>query len=133
VLPIAWLAATVSSWYSYDVDDIATLKVTTAVPILLVAYSLATVAVGLAFGWVWALLAVLLVPISLFATLFVLEKQAQLLVSIRTVFRLAWLRSDIEALASERQELVSEVRTAVDRYADPRIRRIFDASDFSGQ
>ena len=29
VLPIAWLAATVSSWYSYDVDDIATLKVTT--------------------------------------------------------------------------------------------------------
>ena len=31
VLPIAWLAATVSSWYSYDVDDIATLKVTTAV------------------------------------------------------------------------------------------------------
>ena len=102
-------------------------------PILLVAYSLATIAVGLAFGWVWALLAVLLVPISLFATLFVLEKQAQLLVSIRTVFRLAWLRSDIEALTNERTRLVSEVRTAVDRYADPRIRRIFDASDFSGQ
>ena len=133
VLPIAWLAATVSSWYSYDVDDIATLKVTTAVPILLVAYSLATIAVGLAFGWVWALLAVLLVPISLFATLFVLEKQAQLLVSIRTVFRLAWLRSDIEALTNERTRLVSEVRTAVDRYADRRIRRIFDTSDFSGQ
>ena len=133
VVPVAWLAATVSSWYSYDVDDIATLKVSTAVPILLVAYTLATVAVGLAFGWIWALLAVLLVPISLFATLFVLEKQARLLVSIRTVFRLAWLRSDIEALASERQELVNEVRTAIDRYADPRIRRIFDASDFSGQ
>lgn len=131
VLPIAWLATTVSSWYSYDVDDIATLKVTTAVPILLAAYSLVTIWVGLAFGWVWAILAVLLVPVSLFATLFVLEKQAQLLVSIRSVFRLAWLRADIEALADERKELVSAVRTTVDRYADPRIRRIFDASDFS--
>ena len=130
VLPIAWLATTVSSWYSYDVDDIATLKVTTAVPILLAAYTLVTIWVGLAFGWVWAILAVLLIPVSLFATLFVLEKQAQLLVSIRSVFRLAWLRSDIEALADERKALVSAVRTAVDRYADPRIRRIFDASDF---
>lgn len=130
VLPIAWLATTVSSWYSYDVDDIATLKVTTAVPILLAAYTLVTIWVALAFGWVWAILAVLLIPVSLFATLFVLEKQAQLLVSIRSVFRLAWLRSDIEALGDERKELVSAVRTAVDRYADPRIRRIFDTSDF---
>ena len=130
VLPIAWLAATVSSWFSYDVDDIATLKVTTAVPILLAAYALVTVWVGLAFGWGWAIPAVLLVPVSLFATLYVLEKQAQLLVSIRSVFRLAWLRSDIETLADERKKLVSAVRTAVDRYADPRIRRIFDASDF---
>ena len=133
MLPIAWLAATVSSWYSYDVDDIATLKVSTAVPILLAAYTLVTVWVGLAFGWGWALLAVLLIPVSLFATLFVLEKQAQLLISIRSVFRLAWLRSDIEALVEERKKLVSAVRTAVDRYADPRIRRIFDASDFGGQ
>ena len=130
LLPIAWLAATVSSWYSYDVDDIATLKVTTAVPILLAAYTLITIWVGMAFGWAWAILAVLLIPVSLFATLFVLEKQARLLVSIRSVFRLAWLRGDIEALGDERKKLVTAVRTAVDRYADPRIRRIFDASDF---
>ena len=133
VLPVAWLAATVSSWYSDDVDDIATLKVSTAVPILLTAYALFTVWAGLAFGWIWALLAIPLVPASLFATLYVLEKQAQLLVSIRSVFRLAWLRSDIEALGGERKKLVIAVRTAVDRYADPRIRRIFDASDFGGR
>lgn len=131
VLPVAWLAATVSSWYSYDVDDIATLKVTTAVPILLATYTLATVATWIAVGWVWAVLAMLVVPVCFFATLFVLEKQAQLLGSIRTVFRLAWLRGDIEALVDERRKLVTAVRTAVDRYADPRIRRIFDASDFS--
>ena len=105
-------------------------KVTTAVPILLATYTLATVAAWIALGWVWAVLATLLLPVSLFATLFVLEKQAQLLVSIRTVFRVAWLRGDIDALVDERNKLVTAVRIAVDRYADPRIRRIFDASDF---
>ena len=130
VLPTAWLAATVGSWFSYDVDDIATLKVTTAVPILIATYTLFTVAAGVAFGWGWAMLAMLLLPASFFATLFVLEKQAQLLVSIRSVFRLAYLRGDIEALVVKRKQLVTAVRTAVDHYTDPAIRRIFDASDF---
>ena len=131
VLPVAWLAATAGSWLSYDVDDIATLKVSTAVPVLLVTYTLFTVAAGIAFGWGWAMLAMLLLPASLFATLFVLEKQAQLLVSIRSVFRLAWLRGDIEALVDERKKLVTAVRTAVDHYKDPAVRRIFDASEAS--
>ena len=130
VLPAAWLAARVGSWFSYDVDDIATLKVTTAVPVLLATYTLFTVAAGVGFGWIWAMLAMLLLPASFFATLFVLEKQAQLLVSIRSVFRLAWLRGDIEALVVKRKSLVTAVRTTVDHYADPAIRRIFDASDF---
>ena len=133
VLPAAWLAATVGSWFSYDIDDIATLKVTTAVPILLATYTLFTVVAGVAFGWGWAMLAILLLPASFFATLFVLEKQAQLLVSIRSVFRLAYLRGDIEALVAERKNLVTSVRTAVDHYADPAIRRIFDASDFGSR
>ena len=133
VLPAAWLAATVGSWFSYDVDDIATLKVTTAVPVLLATYTLFTVAAGVNFGWGWAMLAMLLLPASFFATLFVLEKQAQLLVSIRSVFRLAYLRGDIEALIAKREKLVIAVRTAVDRYADPAIRRIFDAPDFGSR
>ena len=133
VLPAAWLAATVGSWFSYDIDDIATLKVTTAVPILLATYTLFTVVAGVAFGWGWAMLAILLLPASFFATLFVLEKQAQLLVSIRSVFRLAYLRGDIEALVAERKNLVTAVRTAVDHYTDPAIRRIFDASDFGSR
>ncbi len=133
VLPAAWLAATVGTWFSYDVDDIATLKVTTAVPVLLATYMFFTITVGVAFGWDWAMLAMLLLPVSVFATLFVLEKQAQLLVSIRSVFRLARLSGDIEALVAKRKELVTAVRTAVDHYADPAIRRIFNASDFGSQ
>ena len=133
VLPAAWLAATVGSWFSYDTDDIATLKVTTAVPILLATYTFFTVAAGVALGWGWAMLAMLLLPASFFATLFVLEKQAKLLVSIRSVFRVACLRDDIEALVARREKLVTAVRTAVDQYADPAIRRIFDASDFGSR
>ncbi|WP_428102112.1 1-acyl-sn-glycerol-3-phosphate acyltransferase [Candidatus Rariloculus sp.] len=132
-LPAAWLGATAGTWFSYDVDDIATLKVTTAVPVLLTTYALFTVAAGVGFGWGWAMLAILLLPASFFATLFVLEKQAQLLASIRSVFRLARLSGDIEALDAERKKLVTAVRTAVDRYADPAIRRIFDAPDFDSQ
>ncbi len=131
LLPTAWLAATVGSRFSYDIDDIATLKLVTAVPVLLSTYVLVPIMAGIGFGWVWAIVALLLLPASFFATLFVFEKQAQLLISIRSLFRLARLSGDIEALVARRETLVIAVRTAVDHYADPTIRRIFDARDFS--
>ena len=131
LLPAAWLAATVGSRFSYDIDDIATLKLVTAVPVLLSTYVLVPIMAGIGFGWVWAIVALLLLPASFFATLFVFEKQAQLLISIRSLFRLARLSGDIEALVARRETLVIAARTAVDHYADPTIRRIFDGRDFS--
>ena len=116
---------------SYDSDDIATLKVVTAVPVLVLTYALVAIMAGVGLGWVWAVVALLIVPASFFATLFVLEKQAQLLISMRSLLRLARLSADIDALVARRGELVAAVRTAVDRYADPTIRRMFDARDFS--
>ena len=130
LLPVGWLAASVGSRFSYDMDDIATLQLVTAVPVLLATYALVAIMAGIGFGWVWAIVALPLLPASLFATLFVLEKQAQLLISIRSLFRLARLSDDIEALVARREALVAAVRTAVDRYADPAIQRIFDARDF---
>ncbi|MDE0441489.1 MAG: hypothetical protein OXL38_05140 [Gammaproteobacteria bacterium] len=132
LLPVAWLAATVGSRFSYDIDDIATLKLVTAVPVLLSTYALAAIMAGVGLGWVWLAVALLIIPASFFATLFVLEKQAQLLISMRSLLRLARLSADIDALVARRGELVAAVRTAVDRYADPTIRRMFDARDFSG-
>ena len=131
LLPVAWLAATVGSRFSYDSDDIATLKVVTAVPVLLSTYALVAILAGVGLGWVWAVVALLIIPASFFATLFVLEKQAQLLISMRSLLRLARLSADIDALVARRGELVAAVRTAVDRYADPTIRRMFDAGDFN--
>ena len=131
LLPVGWLAASVGSRFSYDMDDIATLQLVTAVPVLLSAYALIAIMAGIGLGWVWAIGGLLLLPAALFATLFVLEKQAQLLISIRSLVRLARLSEDIEALVARREALVDAVRTAVDRYADPAIQRIFDARDFS--
>ena len=131
LLPVAWLAATVGARFSYDIDDIATLKLVTAVPVLLSTYALVAIMAGVGLGWVWVAVALLLIPVSLFATLFVLEKQAQLLISMRSLLRLARLSADIDALVARRGELVAAVRTAVDRYADPTVRRMFDAPDFS--
>ena len=131
LLPVAGLAGTVGSRFSYDFDDVATLKLVTAVPVLFSTYALVAIMAGVGLGWVWAVVALLLIPVSLFATMFVLEKQAQLLISMRSLLRLARLSADIDALVARRGELVAAVRTAVDRYADPTIRRMFDAGDFS--
>ena len=130
LLPVVWLAATVGLRFSYDIDDIATLKLVTAVPVLLSTYALVAIMAGVGLGWVWAVAALLLVPASFFATLFVFEKQAQLLISMRSLLRLARVNADIDALVARREELVAAVRTAVDRYADPTVRRMFDARDF---
>ncbi|MCY4014199.1 MAG: lysophospholipid acyltransferase family protein [Gammaproteobacteria bacterium] len=130
LLPAAWLAATVGSRFSYDIDDIATLKLVTAVPVLLSMHALVVIAAGIGFGWVWAVVALLVLPASLLATLLVFEKQAHLVISIRSLVRLTRLSGDIEALVARREALVTAVRTGVDRYADPTVRRMFDARDF---
>ena len=130
LLPVGWLAATVGSRFSDDIDDIATLKLVTAVPVLLFTYALVAILAGVGLGWAWAVVALLVVPVSFFATLFVFEKQARLLISMRSLLRLARLRADLDDLVARRGELAAAVRTAVDRYADPTIRRMFDARDF---
>lgn len=69
---MAWLAAAVGSRFSYDFDDIATLKLVTAVPVLFSTYALVAIIAGVGLGWVWLVLALLMIPASFLATLFCL-------------------------------------------------------------
>ena len=124
------MAASIGSWFSYDFDDIATLKVATAVLLLLLIYATLTIGIGVSLGWGWGALTLLLVPASFFATLFVLERQTQLLASVWGIVRFARLGEEIRALRARREELVKSVRLAADNYADPTIRRMFDTGDF---
>ena len=58
------------------------------------------------------------------------ELRDQLLGSVRRVLRFTRLGTEIGTLQARRKELVKSVRRVTDNYADPTIRRLFDAGDF---
>ena len=129
-LPVGWVAATIGERFSYEMDDIATLKVFASVLLLPLMYIIATVIVGTYFGFWWGVATFILLTISFFATVRVIEAEASLLVSMISFLRLARLRKDIEDLRETRADLVKRVRALVDRLADPGMERMFTSADF---
>jgi len=129
-LPVGWVAATVGERFSYEKDDVATLKVIAAMLLLPLMYLGITLLVGYAFGFWWGIAMLVLLTMSFLATVRVVEAEATLLASMISFLRLARLRSDIEDLRLTRTELVTRVRALVDRLADPNVQRMFTASDF---
>ena len=130
-LPVGWLAAFVGERFSYEEDDIATLKVFAAMALLPILYLIAAVVIGSYFGTVWAIVAVVGLTISFSASIWVLEAQATLLASMVSILRRTRLRAEIESLHVTRAELVEKVRLMVDRYYDPDKPRMFSGQDFA--
>ena len=129
-LPVGWVAATIGERFSYEMDDVATLKVFASVLLLPVMYVAATLLIGVWFGPGWGIATLLLLTLSFFATVRVIEAEASLLASMISLLRLARLRKDIEDLRDTRAELVLRVRSLVDRLADPNLERMFTTADF---
>lgn len=129
-LPVGWIAATVGERFSYEMDDIATLKVLATVLLLPVMYVAIAIFVGLNYGAWWALAAMVLLTFSSFASIRLLEAQTTLLVSVLSLFRLARLGREVTKLRETRQRLVKQIRDLVDRLADPDLPRMFTAGDF---
>lgn len=130
-LPVGWLAAFVGERFSYEEDDIATLKVFATMALLPVLYLLVAYLIGSYFGPVWAVVAVVGLTISFSASIWVMEAQATLLVSMVSILRRTRLRAEIEDLHLARAALVQKVRTMADRYNDPDRPRIFSDQDFA--
>ena len=130
-LPVGWIAATVGERFSYEMDDIATLKVFATILLLPLLYIAIAVAVGMSYGFWWALAAIVGLSFSFFASVRLIEAQAGLLMSMLSILRLTRLGSDIDELRAIRANLVSTVRALAERLADPDIPRIFTAQDFS--
>lgn len=130
-LPVGWAAAAVGERFSYEMDDIATLKVLATILLLPVLYLLIAVAVGTKFGAGWALLAVVALTLSFFASVRLIEAEAGLLLSMVSLLRLTRLRQDIEELRATRAELVRRIRARVAERADPALDRIFSEDDFA--
>lgn len=130
-LPVGWIASLVGERFSYEQDDIATLKVFATILLLPLTYLVVAVLVGMNFGAWWGLLAGLALPFSFVASVQVMEAEVGLTMSVVSILRIARLRSDVEDLRKERAALVKEVRELADRFADPDLPRIFSPEDFS--
>jgi hypothetical protein len=130
-LPVAWVAAVVGERFSYEQDDIATLKVFATITLLPILYLVAAFLIGNYFGTAWAIIAVLGLTISFSASNWVIEAQATLLTSMVSILRRTRLRAEIENLQARRLTLVEQVRALADRFSDPGKPRLFSNQDFS--
>jgi hypothetical protein len=129
-LPVGWIAATVGERFSYEMDDVATLKVLATILLLPILYLVIGVTVGMYFGTWWALLVMIVLPFSFIASVRLIEAEAGLLMSMLSLLRLARLGREVEDLRATRTHLVNQVRTLAERLSDPTVPRMFTAEDF---
>lgn len=129
-LPVGWIAAIVGERFSYEMDDVATLKVFATILLLPLLYLFIAILIGINFGIWWSLAAVIGLAFSFFASVRLIETEASLFSSILSVFRLARLGSEVEDLRTTRKTLVKKVRTLVERLVDPETERMFTSEDF---
>lgn len=130
-LPVGWIAATVGEKFSYEMDDIATLKVFATILLLPLVYLVIAIIVGMHSGIWWALVAVVALSFSFIASVRLIEAEASLFSSILSLLRLTRLGSEVEDLRRKRADLVRRVRELAERFADPDLPRMFTERDFS--
>jgi glycerol-3-phosphate O-acyltransferase/dihydroxyacetone phosphate acyltransferase len=129
-LPVGWIAATVGERFSYEMDDVATLKVFATILLLPLLYIAIAIFVGLNYGPWWAIGAILALSFSFFASVRLIEAEAGLLMSMLSILRLTRLGAEVDELRELRATLVSTVRGLADRWADPDMPRLFTEKDF---
>ncbi len=130
-LPVGWIAAMVGERFSYEMDDVATLKVFATIMLLPLLYILIAIAIALNFGIWWALAAVVGLMFSFYSSVRLIEAQTSIFVSILSLMRLTRLRSDVDALREQRAELVEMVRDLADQRTPEDVDRMFTREDFS--
>lgn len=130
-LPVGWVAAIVGERFSYEMDDIATLKVFASILLLPLLYLAVAIFIGISFGLVWAVVILIVLSISFLASVRLLEAEAGLFMSILSMLRVARFGREVDDLRAARAKLVTKIRDRVERYADPNLERIFTVDDFS--
>ena len=130
-LPVGWLVALVGERFSYEMDDIATLKVFSTMLLLPLLYAVVALIVGFNLGLWWALFGLIALPFSFFASVRLMEAEAGLFTSMQSLFRLARLGSEVDDLRTTRAELATMVREVVEQRADPDLPRMFTGEDFA--
>ena len=130
-LPVGWIAAYVGNRFSYEEDDIATLKVLSTLLLLPVLYLVVAMYVGFTFGAWWALAALITLTFSFFASIRLIEAEASLLVSMLSILKLTRLGRELDELRKTRIDLVVRIRALIERLAPPDVERLFSDDDFA--
>ncbi len=130
-LPIGWIAAAVGERFSYEMDDVATLKVFSTILVLPLLYLAVSVTVGMQFGFWWGIALFVGLPFSFLASVRLVEAEVSLVMSMLSILRLARLGRELEDLRTTRADLVKRIRDRVERFVDADVDRIFTSEDFS--
>lgn len=129
-LPIGWIAAVVGEKFSYEQDDVATLKAFAAVLLLPILYIVIAITIGMMAGAWWGFALLIVLPLSFFVSVHLIEAEVSLLLSMLAVFRLSRLRPELDDLRNIRADLVQRIRERVEQQVDPGMERIFTSDDF---
>ena len=129
-LPVGWIAAVVGERFSYERDDVATLKVLSTTLLLPIIYIVIATYVGVTFGWLLSLLAVVALTISFFVSVRLIEAEVGLINSMMSIVRLVRLGDEVDDLRATRQDLVDRIRQLAERLSDPELERMFTSEDF---
>jgi hypothetical protein len=129
-LPIGWAAAAVGERFSYEQDDIATLKAFSAIFLLPLLYIAIAVAIGIMAGAWWGFALLVVLPISFFISVRLIEAEVGLLLSMLSLVRLTRLGPEVDDLRSTRADLVRRIRERVEQRVEPGMQRIFTSDDF---
>jgi glycerol-3-phosphate O-acyltransferase/dihydroxyacetone phosphate acyltransferase len=129
-LPVGWIAAVVGERFSYETDDVATLKVISTTLLLPAIYLVIGVVIGVKFGWLLSLLAIVALTISFFMSVRLIETEVSLINSMLSIVRLLRLGNEIDDIRETRRELVLRIRLLAERLADPATERMFTSADF---
>lgn len=129
-LPIGWAAAAVGERFSYEQDDIATLKAFAAIFLLPLLYVITAIAIGMVAGFWWGVALLIALPFSFFVSVRLIEAEVGLMLSMLSVLRLARLGREVEDLRQTRADLVERIRNRVEQKVDPGMERIFTSEDF---
>jgi glycerol-3-phosphate O-acyltransferase/dihydroxyacetone phosphate acyltransferase len=129
-LPIGWVAATVGERFSYETDDVATLKVFSTILLLPVLYIAIAILVGNTFGGWLGVLVLIALPFSFLLSVRLLEAEVGLFNSLVSFIRLVRLHRDVDDLREIRADLAARIRDRVERQVDPATQRVFTEKDF---
>jgi glycerol-3-phosphate O-acyltransferase/dihydroxyacetone phosphate acyltransferase len=124
-LPVGLLLGITGARLSPRKDVIGTTKFVAGFLLLLLSYLGLPALVGLRFGWRAAAVALVLLPLSGYATLRVLERVVALRRLATTAARLLFLRQEVAALRRERDLLVEDVVATVQRFKPEGLELLF--------